>query len=54
VTADYVYDGLERLAIRLTQNMTPAATAHYVYDLKGRYRITVPCDDPANASIVIV
>ena len=36
VTADYVYDGLERLAIRLTQNMTPAATAHYVYDLKGR------------------
>lgn len=35
VTADYVYDGLERLAIRTTQNMTPAGTTHYVYDLAG-------------------
>jgi RHS repeat-associated protein len=36
VTADYTYDGLERLAIRTTQNMTPASTTHYVYDLSGR------------------
>jgi len=35
VTADYVYDGLERLVIRTTQNMTPAATTHYVYDRDG-------------------
>jgi RHS repeat-associated protein len=35
VTADYSYDGLERLAIRTTQNMTPAGTTHYVYDLAG-------------------
>jgi RHS repeat-associated protein len=35
VTADYTYDGLERLAIRATQNMTPAGTTHYVYDLSG-------------------
>ena len=35
VTADYSYDGLERLAIRATQNMTPAGTTHYVYDLAG-------------------
>jgi RHS repeat-associated protein len=35
VTADYVYDGLERLAIRTTQNMTPAGTTHYVYDRAG-------------------
>jgi RHS repeat-associated protein len=35
VTADYVYDGLERLAIRTTQNMTPAGTTHYVHDLQG-------------------
>ena len=35
VTADYTYDGLERLAIRTTQNMTPAGTTHYVYDLAG-------------------
>lgn len=33
VTADYTYDGLERLAVRTTQNMTPAGTTHYVYDL---------------------
>jgi YD repeat-containing protein len=33
--ADYTYDGLERLAIRTTQNMTPAGTTHYVYDLAG-------------------
>jgi RHS repeat-associated protein len=35
VTADYGYDGLERLAIRTTQNMTPAGTTHYVYDRDG-------------------
>lgn len=35
VTADYVYDGLERLAIRTTQNMTPAGTTHYLYDRGG-------------------
>jgi RHS repeat-associated protein len=35
VTADYDYDGLERLAIRTTQNMTPAGTTHYVYDRDG-------------------
>jgi RHS repeat-associated protein len=35
VTADYVYDGLERLAIRTTQNMVPAGTTHYVYDRDG-------------------
>jgi RHS repeat-associated protein len=34
-TADYTYDGLERLAVRVTQNMTPAGTTHYVYDLSG-------------------
>jgi RHS repeat-associated protein len=36
VTADYTYDGLERLAIRTTQNMTPAGTTHYLYDRAGR------------------
>jgi YD repeat-containing protein len=36
VTADYTYDGLERLALRTTQNMSPAGTTHYVYDLSGR------------------
>jgi RHS repeat-associated protein len=36
VTADYVYDGLERLALRTTQNMIPAGTTHYLYDLAGR------------------
>ncbi|MEW6643057.1 MAG: RHS repeat-associated core domain-containing protein [Pseudomonadota bacterium] len=36
VTADYTYDGLERLAIRTTQNMTPAGTTHYLYDRVGR------------------
>ena len=30
VRADYVYDALERLAIRTTQNMTPSGTTHYV------------------------
>ena len=35
VTADYTYDGLERLAIRTTQNMTPVGTTHYAYDLSG-------------------
>ncbi len=36
VNADYTYDGLERLAIRTTQNMTPAGTTHYVYDTAGQ------------------
>jgi hypothetical protein len=36
VTADCSYDGLERMALRTTQNMTPAATTHYVYDRAGR------------------
>jgi RHS repeat-associated protein len=36
VTADYTYDGVERMAIRTTQNMTPAGTTHYVYDAAGR------------------
>jgi RHS repeat-associated protein len=36
VQANYVYDGLERLAIRTTVNMTPSGTTHYVYDLSGR------------------
>ena len=31
-----VYDGLERLALRTTQSMTPSGTRHYVYDLAGR------------------
>jgi uncharacterized protein RhaS with RHS repeats len=35
VAADYSYDGLERLAIRVTQNMTPAGATHYVYDRVG-------------------
>jgi RHS repeat-associated protein len=35
VTADYIYDGLERMAIRTTSNMTPAGTTQYVYDLAG-------------------
>jgi hypothetical protein len=30
VRADYVYDALERLAIRTTQNMTPSGTTHYL------------------------
>jgi RHS repeat-associated protein len=36
VKADYAYDGLERMAVRTTQNMTPSATTHYVYDRAGR------------------
>jgi RHS repeat-associated protein len=35
VIADYVYDGLERMAVRTTLNMSPAGTTHYLYDLKG-------------------
>jgi RHS repeat-associated protein len=34
-TASYIFDGLERLALRATQNMTPAGTTHYLYDLEG-------------------
>lgn len=36
VAADYVYDGLERLAVCTLRSVTPAVTAHYVYDLGGR------------------
>ncbi|WP_229188154.1 RHS repeat-associated core domain-containing protein [Bradyrhizobium oropedii] len=36
VAASYGYDGLERMSVRTTQNMTPAATTHYVYDRAGR------------------
>lgn len=36
LTASYTYDGLERLAIRTTQNMTPAGTTHYLYDRSGQ------------------
>jgi RHS repeat-associated protein len=36
VRADYVYDALERLALRTTQNMTPSGTTPYVYDRAGR------------------
>jgi uncharacterized protein RhaS with RHS repeats len=43
VTADYTYDGLERLAIRNLQNMTPAGTTHYLYDLAGH--LLVEADD---------
>jgi RHS repeat-associated protein len=43
VTADYTYDGLERLAVRTTQNMTPAGTTHYLYDLSGH--LLVEADD---------
>ena len=32
VKADYTYDGLERMAIR----MTPSTTTHYIYDRAGR------------------
>lgn len=32
----YVYDALERLAIRTTSNVTPAGTTHFAYDLAGR------------------
>jgi RHS repeat-associated protein len=35
VKADYTYDGLERMALRATQNMTPSGTTHYIYDLAG-------------------
>jgi RHS repeat-associated protein len=35
VTANYTYDGLERMAVRATQNMTPSATTHYIYDRAG-------------------
>ncbi len=36
VTADYTYDGLDRMAIRATANMSPAGTTHYLYDRAGR------------------
>src|SRR5262245_61923377 len=36
VKANYTYDGLERMALRTTQNMTPAGTTHYIYDQQGR------------------
>ncbi|HYB83300.1 MAG TPA: RHS repeat-associated core domain-containing protein [Mycobacterium sp.] len=36
VTASYVYDGLERMAIRSAPGLTPSGTTHYLYDLSGR------------------
>jgi RHS repeat-associated protein len=39
VRAEYLYDALERLALRTTQNMTPSGTTHYVYDKSGRLLI---------------
>jgi RHS repeat-associated protein len=35
----YVYDALERLAIRTTSNVTPAGTTHFAYDLSGKVLI---------------
>ena len=35
----YVYDALERLAIRTTANVTPAGTTHFAYDLSGKVLI---------------
>lgn len=35
-TASYAYDGLDRMAVRDTQNMMPSATTHYIYDRSGR------------------
>lgn len=35
VTANYEYDGLERMSARTTQNMVPAGTTHYIYDQAG-------------------
>jgi RHS repeat-associated protein len=48
VTANYTYDGLERMAIRTTQNMTPAGTAHYLYDLDGHLLVEA---DAAGATL---
>jgi len=36
VTASYGYDGLERMAVRTTQNMMPSGTTYYIYDRAGR------------------
>jgi YD repeat-containing protein len=33
---NYAYDGLERMAVRTTQNMSPSGTTHYIYDRAGR------------------
>ncbi|BAM91986.1 exported hypothetical protein [Bradyrhizobium oligotrophicum S58] len=35
VTADYSYDGLERMAVRTVRAVSPPSTMHYVYDLTG-------------------
>jgi hypothetical protein len=35
VRADYVYDALERMALRTTQNMTPSGTSHSICDRAG-------------------
>lgn len=35
----YVYDALERLAIRTTSNVSPAGTTHFAYDLSGKVLI---------------
>lgn len=37
VTANYSYDGTERMSVRTMQNMTPAGTTHYIYDRAGRF-----------------
>jgi RHS repeat-associated protein len=31
----YTYNGLEQLAIRVTSNMTPSGTTHFIHDLAG-------------------
>ena len=31
----YTYNGLEQLAIRVTTNMTPSGTTHFIHDLMG-------------------
>jgi RHS repeat-associated protein len=31
----YTYNGLEQLAIRVTSNMTPSGTTHFIHDLMG-------------------
>lgn len=53
VKADYTFDALERLAIRVTQNMTPSGTTHYVYDAAGQTiaetRGGMPCGNAAPA-----
>jgi hypothetical protein len=35
VTSDYLYDGLDRMAIRTVQTAAPPVTMHYIYDRAG-------------------